>query len=298
MQGLNNLGSTCAINSFIQLIYRCDKLKTVILNSDTPEGTITYELKDLFKVLDSSNNSVHPARFIHNFYNIFKDIFRRFEQNDICEIYLFIIQKIHDEISEIINYNPEYKNIFEEHAYKIAKHNEFKKSPVLDLLQGSYLHSIECLECGHINRNFEPFIYIALDVNDDNTIHELLNTQFSNETRGKDEWLCDKCNKNCSYNKKTIVWKSPEILFISLNRFQKNNKYITTNIKLNFQKDYLLNGIGFHHGSLEGGHYNAININKELKKFIMYDDNVVNEISNDIIENVLKSSNSYLIVYV
>ena len=67
---------------------------------------------------------------------------------------------------------------------------------------------------------------------------------------------------------------------------------------INQQKDYLLNGIGFHHGSLEGGHYNAININKELKKFIMYDDNVVNEISNDIIENVLKSSNSYLIVYV
>ena len=47
MEGINNLGSTCAINSLIQMICRCDKLRNVILNANVNEGTFTHELKEI-----------------------------------------------------------------------------------------------------------------------------------------------------------------------------------------------------------------------------------------------------------
>jgi len=295
MQGLCNLGSTCSINSLLQILYRNDKIKAIILNLDTTEGTITNELKDLFKVLDSTNGSINPGRFIHNFYEIFKNNFRKFEQNDICELYLFMIQKIHDETAISLNNNPSYSNIFEEHIYKIAKHNDFKKSSILDLLQGSYLHSHECLNCGDINRNFEPFIYIDFDINEELSIYDLFINRFTNETRSKDSWVCDKCKINAAYTKKTAIWKFPEVLFISLNRFQQNNIFITTNNKLNLQKEYSLNSIGYHYGNLENGHYIAVCFNKNDNKFYVYDDDNVNQLQD---EAFLKSTNSYLINYI
>ena len=149
MEGLANLGATCAINSLIQILYRIDEFKKVILNSNTNEGTITYELKDLFDVLNK-HNSISPNRFINNFYEIFKGVFNKFEQLDICELYLFLIQKIHDEICISIPMNNSISNLSDEHNYKIAFYNDFKYSNIYRLFQGSYIHIIKCLQCNHI----------------------------------------------------------------------------------------------------------------------------------------------------
>jgi ubiquitin C-terminal hydrolase len=296
MEGLSNLGATCAINSLIQILFRLNRFKEIILNLDVSEGTITYELKDLFRCLNS-NQSVSPNRFINNFYMIFKGIFNKFEQIDICELYLFMIQKIHDETCNEVIVNKSYVNIFEEHIYKIACHNNFKTSKIYDLLQGSYMNTIECIGCGNINRSFEPFIYIALDINQNSSISDLLSNHFTSETRSKDEWKCDKCNNNCKYNKTSIVWKYPEVLFISLNRFKeiikKNLEIVNINKELVYHKKYNLQGIGFHHGMLEGGHYNAICKNEN--NFYYYDDNNVGIINE--IEPILKSNNCYLLCY-
>ena len=57
MEGLANLGSTCAINSLIQILFRLERFKEIILNTDAKDGTFIFELKDLFKCL-SNNQSV------------------------------------------------------------------------------------------------------------------------------------------------------------------------------------------------------------------------------------------------
>jgi hypothetical protein len=156
------------------MLFRLNRFKEIILNLDAKEGTLTFELKNLFECM-GNNQTVSPNRFINNFYILFKGIFNKFEQNDICELYLFIIQKIHDEICiDNNNINKSYCNIFEEHNYKIACHNNFKTSKIYDLLQGSYMNTIECIGCGNINKNFEPFIYIGLDIEDNSSISELL----------------------------------------------------------------------------------------------------------------------------
>jgi ubiquitin C-terminal hydrolase len=296
--GLANLGSTCAINSLLQILYRNVKINNIIMKSDVSEGTLTYELKDLFNALNQ-NQTIAPNRFINNFYIIFKDIFNKYEQIDICELYIYIIQKIHDETCYSINVDKNYNNIFEEHRYSIALFNNNKYSDIYNILQGSYMNTIECLGCGYSNRKFEPFIYIGLDIIENMSINELLAKTFITETRLKDNWKCDKCLNYCNYNKNSIIWKYPEILFISLNRFKEINKKNNDNIRidksLKVHKNYNLRSIGMHYGIIEGGHYNAIcNTNNN---YYLYDDNSVYKLNDDEMTNALSSNNSYIICY-
>lgn len=297
MEGLANLGATCAINSLIQILYRIDEFKKVILNSNTNEGTITYELKDLFDVLNK-HNSISPNRFINNFYEIFKGVFNKFEQLDICELYLFLIQKIHDEICISIPMNNSISNLNDEHNYKIAFYNDFKYSNIYRLFQGSYIHIIKCLQCNHITKTFEPFILISLDIEPDTSINDLLSKHFMTENRNNDDWKCENCNCNCQYSKTKKIWKYPEILFISLNRFKeiitKNMDNVKINKSLELVRNYNLQAIGFHHGSLQGGHYNAMS--KSYDNYNLYDDTNVNTIPN--IDLLLNNNNSYIICYI
>jgi ubiquitin C-terminal hydrolase len=297
MEGLANLGATCAINSLIQILYRIDEFKKLILNSNTIEGTITYELKDLFDVLNK-HNSITPNRFINKFYEIFKGIFNKFEQLDICELFLFLIQKIHDEICIPIPINKSISNLSDEHNYKIAFYNDFKYSHIYRLFQGSYIHIIKCLNCNYTTKTFEPFILISLDIEPDTSINDLLAKHFITEIRNADDWKCENCNNNCHYSKSKKIWKYPEILFISLNRFKEDINKNMDNVKINksleLARNYDLQAIGFHHGSLQGGHYNAMSKNNDT--YYLYDDTNVSNIPN--IDLLLNTNNSYIICYI
>ena len=298
MEGLANLGATCAINSLIQMLYRNERFKQLILSSHVAENTITFELKDLFNALDTYKNTITPKRFIANFYNFFNGIFRRNEEIDICELFLFLIQKIHEDMSVDINVKKEYSNIYEEHNYNIAIHNNFKYSNIYKLFQGSHMHSIQCMTCYHTTKTFEPFIIISLDIQPNASISELLDSYYTTETRVKDDWICEKCKMKCNYNKTSAIWKFPEILFISLNRFKdmttKNIELVNIDTTISLNHVYNLHSIGFHHGILNAGHYNAVCRNAN-NNFMLYDDNNASLINN--IEPLLKTSNSYLLCY-
>jgi len=47
MQGLENIGSTCAINSLIQIICRNTYLRDTILSYELSDDTLTNNLKEI-----------------------------------------------------------------------------------------------------------------------------------------------------------------------------------------------------------------------------------------------------------
>jgi ubiquitin C-terminal hydrolase len=308
MQGINNLGATCAINSLIQIICRCSKLRDVILNANVPDDSFTGELKEILDLLHNKNVSLNPIKFLNCFYKTFENIFNKYEQIDINELWIYVFEKINEETS--ISYKPktDFNNIYEEHDLKIAIYNNNKYSNILKLVQGSFINVIQCDNCNNISHSFEPFINIALNIENENvSIVDLLMNNFKVENRDKDEWKCDKCNDYHSYKKTFKIWKIPDILFISLNRFQDIHKKNYANIHINsdiiFNKGsistkdvdckYNLKSVGLHHGNLSNGHYNALCYNNNI--FTLFNDESVNTIDEPHLLN--KINNAYIMLY-
>jgi len=314
MEGIDNLGATCAINSLIQLICRCEKIRNIILNTEIDNNTFTGELKEIIDLMYNKNKSLHPIKFINSFYKIFEGIFKRYEQIDINELWLYVYQKINEETEISKKKIEEIKNINDEHDYNIDIYNNNKESNIMKIIQGSFINIIQCCKCNNKTYKFEPFINILLDIDiddkDNNTIADLIINYMKNEFREKDEWKCDKCNENTSYIKTNRIWKLPKVLFISLNRFKdvynKNNKEVYINDNIVFNKGSILNndidvkynlqGLALHSGDLLGGHYTAI-CNMKNGYYNFYNDNQINIIKKEDLVSKMITNSVYLLVY-
>jgi ubiquitin C-terminal hydrolase len=315
MEGINNLGSTCAINSLIQIITRNDDLRNLILNSNVSTNTFTSELKEILDLLHNQHKNINPIKFINYFYTTFKDIFNKHEQIDINELWFYFYKKINEETSyDSLNKNSLNKisNIHEEHNYKLNIYNENKESELMKLVQGSYINIIECSNCKNKTHSFEPFITLNLDIidNENVSIVDLIINALNNEYREKDDWKCDNCNGKHAYIKTTRIWKLPKLLFISLNRFKefnkKNNTEVIINNNLNFNKGSIMNenkdiilnleSIGLHYGDIYGGHYKAL-CNMKNGNYHLFNDENINIITEDNLFKDFKNSNAYLLLY-
>jgi len=324
MQGLKNLGSTCAINSLIQIICRNNYLRNSILNNDIPENTLSIELKEILKILYIDKNSVSPNKFINSLY-YFLNNFRLGEQIDITELWFILFNKIADEINLLTTSLP-YSKMYDEMSlnnsninnkanYIISKLNNNKTSSWLTNTQGIILNTIECDICNYSSYNFEPFIAIQLDLFDNNNDSISLTSLFRNyikTTINNNEWKCEKCNKCTKYKKSLKLWKLPNVLIFLIKRYVniniKNNKPININNNINIKKgciysdlnlelSYNLSSIGMHIGNLDSGHYYAICKDENKNNFIMYDDLNIKVYNKDNTNFLKNNRDAYMIVY-
>lgn len=304
MEGLQNLGSTCALNTLIQMICRTPILRDSILLENINNNTLAFELKEVIDLLHNKKCTIAPKKFVYKFFE-FISFFQKGEQYDISELWLFLFNKISDELCK--EYNFKYKsNIFEDESMNdkcdiiMKKINKNKYSKLLQNTQGITLNTVKCKHCDDIINNFEPFIMITLDIPDKQniTIAEMIYEYFKPLTN-IGNWKCDKCNKHTEYVKGTTLWKLPNLLIFVINRFSnifnKNNKPISFDSEiLLFNKfNYKLNSCALHFGNLNGGHYASLCLIDD--KFILYDDLNVSVINNP---NVLYNNKDiYMVIY-
>jgi len=323
MQGLQNLGNTCAINTLIQIICRNSFLRNSILNVDISNNTLAIELKEILNIMYIHNNSLSPNKFVKNLFDNLK-VFNFGEQLDLTELWLLLFEKITNEISDYIpkiKYEKYFdtlkitdKNINIKADYIINNFNNNKNCLWLQNIQGVILNIIECTECNNNSYNFEPFTAIQLDLKDTDESISLtsLFRDYLRHTTNKDEWKCDKCNKCTKYKKIQKLWKVPNVLVFFLKRYDNINKKNNTKIDINeninikngcilsdnnLEVSYNIKSIGCHVGDLDGGHYYAICKNENDDKFVMYDDLDI-KIFNNGNTNFLKNNNKcYMVVY-
>jgi ubiquitin carboxyl-terminal hydrolase 8 len=277
MQGIENLGSTCAINSLIQIITRNDILRNIILNNNFADNTISDQLKEIINLMYVQNNSIIPRKFLNTFYTIFKDIFYSGEQIDIGELWTFLSDKVSEEIDGIVDtskdknkkdmkmleedqltegvvYNDDKelhnamincKLLKKKYEYYYNKFNK-KTSMWQKSTQGFYLNTTRCVDCNLTFYNFEPFTSLNIDIPKDIThpkISDMISKSLKEEVIQGD-WFCSKCNKNRAYKKSTKLWKLPDVLVIIIKRFinihLKNDAPISINDYLNFNKGSIL----------------------------------------------------------
>ena len=117
-------------------------------------------------------------------------------------------------------------------------------------------------------------------------------------------YYCEKCKKKVIANKKLIIKKTPEYLFISLKRFEFeyikelnkiksskiNSDILMPNITVINNIGYQLKGCIYHMGNLNGGHY--VYYHKFDDKWHVFDDSNISIQSNN--ENIINKGYIYL----
>lgn len=333
MQGLQNLGSTCAVNSLIQIICRTQYLRDILLNT-TSTSSLTSELQEIIAMMHNQNHSVSPKKFINYLYDKYQGIFTRGEQIDIGELWMFVNDTISNDLGIVDNNKDKppllpvanvdiYDNtsiatnaaLVHNCTLTISQHNNYKMCPWIDAGQGIMLQIVCCNECSNVLYNFEPFASIPLDIPPDKANPPTVTTMFRNYLKGEtdcNEWKCEKCNKCTTYTRSMKIWKMPKVLVFFINRFanmhQKNVTPININKTFTVKKGsvmsdmnndykYKCTALGLHFGSLSGGHYCAVSNSDD--KHILYDDLNINIIENpEQIDNLYKKSQEgYMLVY-
>ena len=300
--GLQNVGNTCGINTFIQCIGHTPKLKNIIKNLDCTNSKLANEFQAVLNIVwqESEDNSKYtciPKGLVHEIYVSFKDILIPYHQHDLCEIFVLIIDKIASDtgidkgISGGSGAKREGPNII---INKIVDNfNNNKISKLLKCVQGIQLSILNCESCGYQQINPEVFITLMLDIprkKETISFNDVLVKYFEKESIP--EWKCDKCKKIGTAQKIMQLWKAPEVIIIVLKRFDSDLNKINTPVdipnNITFKKgsilrdteteySYKLMAVGNHTGSYNGGHYYALCKNKD--SWYLYNDNFVSKTS-------------------
>ena len=168
------------------------------------------------------------------------------------------------------------------------------------IFMGDLFQEIVGIECNHISTRIEKFLVVTLHIKQMRNINNSLNNFVRWETLEKDNaYFCEQCDKKIRAQKRTSFNTLPNILIISLKRFEfdiktlakkKLNDYFEfpEELKiLNYTKEklhkkplkmstyysYKLRGITIHKGRADYGHYFSL-IKKENKWFEFNDDNI------------------------
>ena len=290
--GLRNMSSTCYMNSILQQFFMIPMLRETILNiNNDKQDTILYQLQLTFAALKAYEFKYYDPKY---FVTVSKLSF--FEQMDADEYYGLLVDKLENDINnlnknEIDTKSQNYKNLFK-FFFGIKLTDE-----------------LYFIECDHKRYN-ESFCYnIQLEVKNYNNIVESLKNYFKTEIMsGDNKIICEECKTKRICHKKLKLKSLPNILVISLKRFDydyrtmtkfKLNNYFEFPFELNISEFliqenessekngndnnlYELTGITIHYGVSDYGHYYDL-IKAANNKWYKFNDTFISEFSeNDI----------------
>jgi ubiquitin C-terminal hydrolase len=315
LTGLSNLGNTCFINSAIQCLSHSYELNDY-LNSEEykkymnkkVDTILLKEYDELRKLMWSENCRISPEKFVDIIRKIAKikrkDLFTGWAQNDLPEFLYFLFECFHEgtcrevemEIKGKIENN---EDELAKTCYEMMKRMYTKEySDILKIFYGISVTNCETIVKNNKteeNNIAEPFLMIDLPIVNKEII--TLKDCLDDYTK-KEEIEIDENNKKI---KKTLYWSFPNIMIISLKRFNDNLK--KNNVLVNYPIDnldmseyvcgynrnsykYELFGICNHTGNVNGGHYFSYIKNANGKWYKM-NDLEVKEINNkDIVTNM------------
>jgi len=299
MVKLLNAGNTCAVNSLLQAINTC---KISVEQFDKPkDNTLTKALLELLHLMQIYNEkTIKPTNFLRLLYSSFT-ILRPREQLDSQEVWTLLSNKVFEETSTPINSNKSFTSSIHQKAFKqIAQHNSNKTSLWNDIFQGVTLQILVCQNCQHRTYTFETFYSLSVNICD--TVVKSLQEYFTKDII--DEIDCEHCKEKHKQTKFIKFYKLPKFLVISLNRYNNLGQKmlskidINTNIMLSHNILYenknniklTLSGHINHFGSINSGHYNAI----DYEKNVIIDDDAILPFN----DNMLKTNcDVYMLFY-
>lgn len=326
LTGLANIGNTCYLNSCIQLLSHSYELSNLLKHGNyksklkkIPDSILLIEWDKLRELMWSENCTIAPYGFVKAVHNIASQknhiLFTGYQQNDIYEFFLFLLDSFHNALSREVNM--EITGIAENNTDKLAENcykmiqNMYKNeySEILEIFYGIHISEIISIENNKtLSSKPEPFSALHLSINNSKTIYECLDKYCEKEELIDDNaWFNEKTNTYQNIYKSLLFWNLPDILIITLKRFNnKNNKLksvITFPVdNLNLSKyiigynpnsyKYNLISVINHSGNCNGGHYYSYIKNFD-NLWYEYNDTIVKPIS---ISQII-TNKAYCLIY-
>lgn len=328
LTGLANVGNSCYLNSLMQILSHTYELND-LLNSDKfkskinlkkIDSVILIEWNKLRELMWSENCTVAPYGFIKAVQGIAIEkeqfLFCGYEQNDIHEFLLFLIDCFHNSLARKVNMEIMGKEKTETDELAIKCYNMMKVmykkeySEILELFSGIHVSEISSITNNkQLSITPEPYTVLHLSIDKStNTLYDCLNKYcVKEELKDDNGWIDDKTNIKHDVKKGIIFWNFPRVLIIALKRWNIsgnklhnlidipiNNFDLSDLVKGYNSESYIydLYGICNHSGGATGGHYTAY-VKNANNKWYEFNDTIITEIE----EKNLITTKSYCLFY-
>lgn len=315
LSGLTNLGNTCFLNSTMQVLSHTYELNKFLeektyrtrLNNKY-DSALLIEWDDLRELLWKENCVVSPFKYVRTVQKLAhikgQDIFTGFNQNDLPEFLIFVIDCFHNALSRQVNMTIE-GNIKDEKDNMAVKCYERIKaiyekdySEIWNIFYGIQVSQLQDVSHGKkLSMSPEPYFIINLPIPENNkspTLLDCFDLYVEPEILDGDNCVIDEeTGKKVPAKKNIMFWNFPNVLVVDIKRFNANNRknqimidFPLENLNLSkyvigYNKDsfvYDLYGVCNHSGSVMGGHYTAF-VKNANGKWYHYNDTSVTEVS-------------------
>lgn len=279
MKGFNNLGNTCYLNSGLQMIIQNKELCNIVFKF-ADRSTILQEYANIINEYYNSRSSTINPKTIKKLISERNSIFSGFNQQDSSEFIIFFLDLINSEINKFSTD----KNLVDK-LYELEIQTNTK---------------CKVLTCLNVSTNIEKPTLLMLNV--DNTCNTLDNCYDLSLKRvkleGIEKYYCSNCEKKRIASQRKVVSFSSNNLIVLLRRFTQSSdnfsKYSQEiKVPIEWRNGYMLTGIVFHSGNLNGGHY--VYIGKINNKWFLFNDSCVSEINKTVLIKYI--NNGYIYYY-